>query len=128
MMRTKRNSNMLSLFYKPLCFAFLLLSLFVLVWLRSSTVTVAYELRNLEEKKIEALKDMKSFLAERAKLMSLEKIDASFQGNIKNYSVNAENGYVFPDRVKVVQIKSNRKLEPYRTSLKLKVRNWESKN
>lgn len=125
MMRTKINYNMLSLLHKPLCIAFLLFGLFGLVWLRSSIVTVAYELRNLEEEKMDTLKDMKMLLAERAKLMSLEKIDASFRGNIQGDSVYANSGYVFPDRVRVVHIKRNKRPEPFKASLELKSKNWE---
>ncbi len=116
MMRTKTDSNMLSLLYKPLCVVFLLLGLFGLVWLRSSTVSVAYELRGLEEKKMGALKDMKMYLAERAKLMSVEKIDASFRGNNRGSAVLAGGGYVFPDRTRVVHVKRDRGPEPYKAS------------
>lgn len=117
MMHTKTNGNMLSLFHKPLCIAFLLFGLFGLIWLRSSIVTAAYDLRNIEEKKMEALKDRKALLADRAKLMSIGKIDALFQdarGEGKYAS-----GYIFPDRVRVIHIKRNRGPEPYRASLEI---------
>lgn len=120
MMRTKTNSNVVSLIYKPLFIAFLLFGLFGLVRLRSSVVTVAYEIRNLEEKKTETLKDMKMLLAERAKLMSLGKIDASFRSGFKGDSVYANSGYVFPDRIRVVHIKRNKGAEPFRASLEIK--------
>ncbi len=111
---------MLSFFYKPLCMVLLLFGLFGLIWLRSNVVSLAYELRSLEEKKIAALKDMKSSLAERASLMSLEKIDASFKGSVQGETVYANSGYVFPDRVRVVHIKQNRRPESLKASLELR--------
>lgn len=120
MMRTKTNQNMLSFLYKPLCMVLLLFGLFGLIWLRSNVVSLAYELRSLEEKKIAALKDMKSSLAERASLMSLEKIDASFKGSVQRETVYANSGYVFPDRVRVVHIKQNRRPESLKASLEIR--------
>jgi hypothetical protein len=117
MRRAKSNSNVLSFIVKPLCIIVLLLGLFELIWLRSNIVTVAYDLRNLEEQKMDALKDMKLLLADRAKLMSLEKIDASLKadGNRGKEKYNTE--YVFPDRIKVVHIKQEKGPKPFRVSL-----------
>lgn len=122
MMRSKTDSSMLSLLFKPLCIAFLLFGLFGLVWLRSSTVTVAYELRSLEENKMNTLKDMRMLLAERASLMSLEKIDASLRGNNQSDNVYANSGYVFPDRVRVVHLKRDRGHGLFKASLEKKER------
>ncbi|MEJ2696749.1 MAG: hypothetical protein P8013_08875 [Candidatus Sulfobium sp.] len=108
---------MLSLLYKPLVVACLLLGLFGLIWLRSRIVAVNYEIHNLEEKKMDALTDMKLLLADRAKLMSLAKIDTSLQRTAtdKRY---AGGGYVFPDRVKVVHVKRSKGLAPYNVAFK----------
>ncbi len=94
--------------------AFLLFGLFGLIWLRSSVTTVAYDLRNLEDKKGEALKNEKILLAERARLMSLEKIDVSLQTNSQDEGGYTE--YVFPDRTKVVHIAGSRGPQPYQAS------------
>ena len=117
---TKTDSNMLSLVYKPLCVVILLSGLFGLIWLRSGVVTIAYDLRNLEEKKMDSLKDRKLLLAERAKLMSLEKIDASFRGNVKGETrlVTGEN--MFSNRVRVIHIKRNSVPGTYRASLQVR--------
>ena len=123
MMHAKTDGYMLSLFYKPLCAVLLLLSLFGLIWLRSSTVTISYDLRNLEEKKAEAIKDTKMLLAERAKLMSLGKIDASFRDNLQGENKLVAGGYVFPDRVRVIHIKTNKGPEPYKASLEIRDQN-----
>ena len=106
---------MLSLLDKPLCVALLLIGLFGLIWLRSGVTTVAYDLRTLEDKKMDALKETKILLANRAKLMSLEKIDASFKTNTQGEATFAE--YVFPDRTRVVHIARSRGPETYKASL-----------
>jgi hypothetical protein len=121
MMRTKTNSNMLSLLGKPLCVALLLIGLFGLIWLRSSVTTVAYDLRTLEDKKMDALKETKILLANRAKLMSLEKLDVSFKTNTHGEATFAD--YVFPDRTRVVHITRSRGPETYKASLDVGSRN-----
>ncbi len=108
---------MLSLLYKPLCVVILLSGLFGLIWLRSGVVTIAYDLRNLEEKKMDSLKDRKILLAERAKLMSLEKIDASFRGNLQADTKLAAGDNMFSNRVRVIHIKRNSVPGTYKVSL-----------
>ncbi len=117
MICTKTDSNMLSLLYKPLCVVILLSGLFGLIWLRSGVVTIAYDLRNLEEKKMDSLKDRKILLAERAKLMSLEKIDASFRGNLQAETRLAAGDNMFSNRVRVIHIKRNSVPGTYKVSL-----------
>ncbi len=114
---TKTDSNMLSFLYKPLCVVILLSGLFGLIWLRSGVVAIAYDLRNLEEKKMDSLKDRKLLLAERAKLMSLEKIDASFRGNIQAETKLASGDNMFSNRVRVIHIKRNSVPGTYKVSL-----------
>ena len=116
MMHAKTNSNMLSFLYKPLCAVLMLFGLFGLIFLRSHVVKTAYDLRNLEEKKTEAQKNTKMLLAERAKLMSIEKVNTSFNGKIQDGTVYASN-FVFPDRVRVVHVKKNRETEVYKASV-----------
>ncbi len=120
MIRTKTGGNMLSLLYKPLCVVILLSGLFGLVWLRSGVVTTAYDLRNLEEKKMSSLKERKILLAERAKLMSLEKIDASFRGNVQGNTKLAAGDSMFSNRVRVIHIKRNNVPGTYRASLQVR--------
>jgi hypothetical protein len=122
MICTKTTGNMLSLFYKPLCVVILLFGLFGLVWLRSGVVATAYDLRTLEEKKMEFLKDRKALLAERAKLMSLEKIDASFRGGARGHMKLASGENIFSNRVRVIHIRRSGVPGPYRASLQLNSR------
>lgn len=114
---TKTDSNMLSFLCKPLCVVILLSGLFGLIWLRSGVVTTAYDLRNLEEKKMDSLKDRKLLLAERAKLMSLEKIDASFRGNVQAETKLVAGDNMFSNRVRVIHIKRNSVPGTYKVSL-----------
>ncbi len=119
MIRPKENSNMLSLLYKPLLVACLVLGLFGLVWLRARIVAVNYEIHSIEEKKMGALTDMKLLLADRAKLMSLAKIETSVRSTASNERY-ADNGYIFPDRIKVVHVKRSKGVTPYNVSLDIK--------
>lgn len=119
MIRPKAKTTMLSLLYKPLLVAFVLLGLFGLVWLRSRIVAVNYEIHSLEEKKMDALTDTKLLLADRAKLMSLVKIDTSPKGTSTGRKY-ASNEYVFPNRVRVVHVRRSKGVEPYDVSLNIK--------
>ena len=78
-MRRRPYNDFLSLIYKPLCIIILIIGLFSMVWLRSGVVSISYDLRNLEEKKIESLKDRKMLLADRSKFISLANIGSSLQ-------------------------------------------------
>ncbi|MDA8241313.1 MAG: hypothetical protein M0Z67_13205 [Nitrospiraceae bacterium] len=120
MIGSKTDANMLSLLYKPLCAVILLLGLFGLIWLRSSVVAIAYDLRNLEENKMGSLNDRNILLAERAKLMSIEKIDASFRGSTQENARLAAGENMFSNRVRVIHIKRNTMPGPYRASLAVK--------
>jgi hypothetical protein len=105
---------MLSVIVKPLSVALLLLGLFGLVWLRSSVTSAAYNLRELEEKRTAELKEMKTLLAERSKLMALSSID--YSGRPKAERKVVSGAYVFPDRVKVVYVKRSKGPEAYKAS------------
>jgi hypothetical protein len=123
MIRTKTNGSMLSLLYRPLCVVLLLLGLFGLIRLRSNVVAVNYDIRNLEEKKTEAISNMKLLLAERSKYASLEKVAASFESDIRGGEVsNAAGDNLFGNRVRVIHIMKNKGLQPYRASLDEAVR------
>jgi len=123
-MMRRSNNDFLFFIYKPLCVILLLFGLFGMVWLRSGVVSISYDLRNLEEKKMEALKDMKMLLADRSKVISLANIGSTLQsqgqrqggGDYKRVS----SDYVFPDRVKVIHVKKRTGSETYKASLEIK--------
>ncbi len=122
MMRTKTDGNIVCLMYKPLCVLLILAGLFSLIWLRSSIVTMTYSLRDLEERTMEARKDMKILLAERSNLMSVSKVTASLSDSSHN-EISAvspiDTGYITPDRTKVVMVRKNRTAEPQTAALRL---------
>jgi len=123
MMRTRADGNIISLFYKPLCVLLMLGGLFSLIWLRSSIVSMTYSLRDLEERTMEARKDMKILLAERSSLMSVSKVTASLDEPYRHAVASAAgpigNGYVTPDRTRVVMVQKNRTAEPQKASLRM---------
>lgn len=122
MMRTRADGNIVSLFYKPLCVLLMLAGLFSLIWLRSSIVSMTYSLRDLEERTMEARKDMKILLAERSSLMSVSKVTASLNEPLHNTLTAAgtlDNGYVTPDRTRVVMVQKNRTAEAQKASLRM---------
>ncbi|MEW6739652.1 MAG: hypothetical protein ACOYU2_01340 [Nitrospirota bacterium] len=107
-----RRQNRLIAMLKPLSIAMLLLSIFSIVWLRSSFVSLEYGISSLEKKKSVLMKDRKMLAAERASLLSVER----FEKVAGNSTVNS--GFAFPDRVKVVYVKKAKDNEPYRASFK----------
>jgi cell division protein FtsL len=102
-----RRQNRLIAMLKPLSIVVLLLSIFSIVWLRSSIVSLEYNISNLEKKKTELMIQRKILTAERANLISVERFENA-----------ASNGLVFPDRIKVVHVKKAKEIEPYRVSFK----------
>ena len=103
-MRRTRKKSAFSLMYKPLCIAILLIGVFGLVWLRSSVTASSYALRGLEDKRSYELKEMKTLLAERARLMALTNLELPAQGEPRAEKKLVSGGYVFPDRIKVIHV------------------------
>jgi hypothetical protein len=115
-MRRSEKSGMFSWAYKPLCFAVVLLGLFGLVWLRSSVTRAAYNIRDLEDRRTTALKEMTTLMAERSKLMALSNID--LPGQVQGEKKLVSGGYVFPDRMKVIHVTRTKGPEAYKASYK----------
>lgn len=99
---------------KPLSIVMLLLSIFSIVWLRSSFVSLEYSISSLEKKKAVLMKNRKMLTAERANLSSVERFEKVAGNGIVN------GRFTFPDRVKVVYVKKAKDNEPYRASFKEK--------
>ena len=117
-MRRSKKGGMFSWAYKPLCSAVVLFCLFGLVWLRSSVTTAAYSIRELEDRRTTALKEMKTLMAERSKLMALSNIDLRNQGQTQGEKKLVSSGYGFPDRVKVIHVTRTKEPETYKASYK----------
>lgn len=123
MMRRAQNDFLLFIF-KPVCIIILLFGLFGMVWLRSSVVSIAYDLRALEEKKMESQKETKMLFADRSKVISLASLGSALQnrgqGQDNGDYKHVSSGYVFPDRVKVIHIKRHTGPETYKASFEIK--------
>lgn len=104
-----RKENRLICLLKPVSVVLLLLSIFTIVWLRSSFVSLEYSISSLEKKRTELMRDRKLLAAERAGLLSVERFE-----KVANSTVNG--GFAFPDRVKVVYVKRAKDKEPYMAS------------
>ncbi|MFA5352597.1 MAG: hypothetical protein WC291_00035 [Thermodesulfovibrionales bacterium] len=88
----KRNRSVS--FLKPFFVVTMLFLVFSLVWLRSGVVSLEYSISRLEEKKAELLRDRKLLGAQKSHLLSVDKFETA-----------SANGFVFPDRMKVVYVK-----------------------
>lgn len=108
MIHTGSGRNMLSFIFKPLFIAILLVGVFGLVYLRSSVMTLEYSLGELEKTKMNYLRERKMLLAEKTSLLSFEKVEASLSGS---------QGFVFPNRVRVIHLKKQKGSLPYKASL-----------
>ncbi|MCL4455917.1 MAG: hypothetical protein M1147_12885 [Nitrospirae bacterium] len=103
-MMMRKENRFLSVL-KPLAVIMLLISVFGIVWLRSSFVTIEYRISSLEKKKNVLMKERKMLAAERASLLSVERIGSA-----------TADKFAFPDRVKVVYVRKTKDEEPYRAS------------
>ena len=100
---------MLSFILKPLFITLLLFGVFCIVWLRSNVMMLEYNLGELEKKKIESLKGREMLRAEKASLLSFERVNAFLSRN---------EGFVFPDRTRVIYVKRQKGSQPYNASPK----------
>ncbi len=92
---------------KPASLLMLLFMIFGIVWLRSSVVSLEYSLSILEAKKSELMREKKVLAAEQANLLYI--------GRLQSVASNG-TGFEFPDRVRVVYVKSSRKNDIYKAS------------
>lgn len=87
--------SMLSYISKYLFFIFLICSIFAIVWLRSNIVALEYEISSLETKKAEKQKETRLLVAERAELLSFQRIKL----------VTARQGFDHVDRTRILIVK-----------------------
>ena len=111
MIYTGKNKMLFNALIKPLIIVVLLVGLFGIVSLRSSVLQLEYTIGSLEKEKMEQLRERKILLAEKTSLLSFEKIEASLSGS---------QGFVLPDRVRVIHVEKQERLLPYRTALEKK--------
>lgn len=97
-------------FTKFCFFLYVVISVFALVWLRTTVVNLSYELSQLENQKARLLREGRLFSAERANLYSAGKIE---EIAIKDL------GMGFPKRDKIFFVKKVTGAIPYKASINL---------
>ncbi|MBA4348374.1 MAG: hypothetical protein C0415_00070 [Thermodesulfovibrio sp.] len=103
-----RKKNRLTGILKVLSVLLFILSIFTVVWLRSSLVSLEYKISNLEAKKTQMMKEKKKLAAERAALLSIERFE-------KVAAIGTH--FAFPDRVNVAYVRKARDKGPFKVSL-----------
>jgi cell division protein FtsL len=96
---------------RPLFVILLLCGLFGIVWLRSNIVSTEYAISELENKKTDVLRETKMLMAERASVLSMQKVEETAMKRL---------GLSFPERTRVVFVKKN-KSGPQEVSLDISV-------
>jgi cell division protein FtsL len=91
-----RQKSVLSYLIKPFFILLILFGIFGIIWLRSSIISMEYSISELENEKIDRLKDMKTLMAEEASLLSTQKVEKVAARNL---------GLTLADRTRVVYVK-----------------------
>ena len=100
----------MSFVLKPFLITLLLVGVFGLVYLRANFLKLEYSLGELEKKKMHCLRDRKMLFAEKTSLLSFARLESS----------PIEEGFVLPDRLKVVHISKQMRSLTQQASLKQK--------
>ncbi len=100
--------SMLSYIVKPLFCIFLLCSVFAIVWLRSNLISIEYEISRLESEKIQKQRETRLLVAERAEILSFQKIKL----------VTVKQGLDLVDRTRVLKVK--RPTDAHRASYEMR--------
>jgi hypothetical protein len=100
--------NLVSCIVKPLLVVLLTIGVFSLVYLRSGFVQLEYSIGDLEKKKMACLRERKLLLAEKTSLLAFEKLETLYTD---------QEGFILPDRVKVIHLSKEKRYLPYKTSL-----------
>jgi len=104
----KHTFSIFSFVLKPLLILLLIGGIFGLIYLRSNFLTLEYSFGELEQKRMDCLKEQKMLLADKTSLLSFAKLESSR---------SSTGGFVLPDRIKVMHISKGKRYLPYRASL-----------
>jgi hypothetical protein len=105
----KTRTNLVSFVLRPLLIILLFVGVFGLVYLRSNFLKLEYSLGELEKKKMQCLRDRKMLFAEKTSQLSFARLESS---------PGDQEGFVLPDRLKVVHISKQMRSLPHQVSLK----------
>ncbi len=97
----------MSYLIQPLFGILLLSGIFGIIWLRSGIISLEYSIGELENRKLENMKETKFLLAERAMAMSMQRVEKMASRDL---------GLVLADRTKVVYVRDGNS-GPSRASL-----------
>jgi hypothetical protein len=104
MIHTESNRHII---LKILLITILLFGMFGLVYLRSSVMKLEYSIGELEKIRGDYLRERKIMLAEKTTILSFEKLETS---------LNKSEGFIVPDRVKVIHLKRQKGYLPYKAA------------
>ena len=107
----KTGMHLVSFMLKPFLITLLLVGVFGVVYLRANFLKLEYSLGELEKKKMHCLRDRKMLFAEKTSLLSFARLESS---------PSDQEGFVLPDRLKVVHISKQMRSLPHQASLKQK--------
>jgi hypothetical protein len=110
-MMRKTRTNLGTILLRPLLIALVLLGVFGLVYLRSNFMKLEYSLGELEKKKMQCLRDRKMLSAEKTSQLSFARLESS---------ADDREGFILPDRLKVVHVSKQARSLPHQVSLKQK--------
>jgi hypothetical protein len=92
-----RQKSVLLYLIKPFFILVILFGIFGIIWLRSSIISMEYTISELENKKMDRMRDAKMLMAEEASLLSTQKIEKVAMRNL---------GLTVTDRTRVVYVRS----------------------
>ncbi len=104
-MRHRKNRTVFAL--KVLSVLLIVASIFAVVCLRASFTSLEFRLSNLEKMKMEALRDQKTLVAQKAGLMALTRVEKADLAGL---------GFSFPERKRVVYVRGADVKGPYRAA------------
>lgn len=110
-MMRKTRARLGTFLLRPLLIILLLVSVFGLVYLRSNFMTLEYSLGELEKRKTQSLRERKMLFAEKTSQLSFARLESS---------ADDKDGFVIPDRLKVVHITKQSRSLPQQVMLKQK--------
>lgn len=92
-----RQKSVLSNIIQPFFVVLLLCGIFGIIWLRSGIISLEYSISELENKKLDSLKEAKSLLADRASALSMQRVEKRAARQL---------GLILADRTRVVYVKT----------------------
>ena len=95
-MRKREEKNLVWNVVRILLAPLIIVSVFLLVWLKSEITSLEYRISDFENKRLGLLKDKKELILKRSDILSIE--------NVEHVAMN-RFGLTFPDRKKVFYVK-----------------------